>query len=158
MHLPRTGRLTAAVAVVGAAGLTSCSPDAVSSSVASSRTVTVERVTDGDTLELASGGRVRIIGIDTPEVGRCGFDAASNAMRRMVEGRRVELMDPRSVQDTDTYDRLLRFVEVDGTDVGYAQIKAGRASARYDSRDGYDPHPREDRYRAADRSSPDPCG
>lgn len=116
------------------------------------------RVIDGDTVEIAAGQRVRIIGIDTPEVGACGSAAATAAMRRMVEGRKVELVDPGSVQDTDAYDRLLRFVVVDGEDVGFAQIRAGRASARYDSRDGYDPHPREDRYRSADRSSPGPCG
>lgn len=140
--------------VAGLAGLNSCATEQAG---ASSRTSTVVRVIDGDTLEIAGGDRVRIIGVDTPEVGTCGFDAATRAMRRLVEGQRVRLLNPTTVQDTDTYDRLLRFVEVDGTDVGLAQIEAGRGRARYDSRDGYDPHPRENRYRDADRSSRGLC-
>ena len=118
----------------------------------------VSRVVDGDTVEIASGAHVRIIGIDTPERGDCGYDEATAALRRMVEGREVELVDPASVQDRDTYDRLLRFVDVAGRDTGLAQVRAGWATARYDSRDGYDAHPREDRYRAADPQHDSPCG
>ena len=114
-------------------------------------TAEVTRVIDGDSVEITSGKHVRIIGIDTPEHGSCGFDAATKAMRQMVEGREVELINPSSVQDLDAYDRLRRFVEVDGRDAGLAQVRNGLASARYDSWDGYDPHPREDRYRSADR-------
>ena len=117
-----------------------------------SRTV-VTRVVDGDTVEIASGEHVRLIGIDTPEVGVCGFGAATARMRRMVEGRRVVLVNPDSVQDVDAYGRLLRYVDVGGEDAGLAQIRAG-ARARYDSRDGYDPHPREDRYHRAEIDHP----
>lgn len=120
--------------------------------------VVVERVVDGDTVVLGSGETVRLIGIDTPERGRCGYDAATRAMRRLVEGEEVVLVDPDGVQDTDAYDRLLRFIEVDGTDAGLAQLREGRAEARYDSRDGYDRHPREDAYRRAAGRSADPCG
>lgn len=122
------------------------------------RTVVVSRVVDGDTVEIASGAHVRIIGIDTPERGACGYDEATAALRRMVEGREVELVDPASVQDRDAYDRLLRFVDVAGRDTGLAQVRAGWATARYDSRDGYDAHPREERYRAADPQHASPCG
>jgi len=112
-----------------------------------SRTV-VTRVVDGDTVVVASGEHVRLIGIDTPEVGVCGYGAATARMRRMVEGRTVVLVNPESVQDVDAYGRLLRYVDVAGEDAGLAQIRAG-ARVRYDSRDGYDPHPREDRYHRA---------
>src|SRR5687767_4616129 len=57
----------------------------------------VERVIDGDTLVLASGERVRLIGVDTPEtkhprktVQHFGKEAAAFT-RRVVEGRRVRL-------------------------------------------------------------------
>ena len=121
------------------------------------RRTTVTRVVDGDTVEIASGQHVRLIGVDTPERGTCGYDAATKAMRRMVQGRRVVLVDPGSVQDRDTYGRLLRFVDVAGRDAGFAQIRSGLATARYDSRDGYDPHPREDLYHKADRQHAGPC-
>ena len=122
----------------------------------SSRAV-VTRVVDGDTIEIASGKHVRLIGVDTPEHGTCGFDAATVALRRMVESRTVVLVNPGSVQDLDTYGRLLRFVDVGGRDAGFVQILSGRGKARYDSRDGYDPHPREDRYHRADRQRAGAC-
>lgn len=118
--------------------------------------VVVAHVIDGDTIEVASGEHVRLIGIDTPEVGRCGYGAATAALRRMVEGRTVVLVNPDSVQDADAYGRLLRYVDIEGRDAGLAQIRAG-ARARYDSRDGYDPHPREDRYHRAEISGYPMC-
>jgi endonuclease YncB( thermonuclease family) len=113
----------------------------------------VSHVVDGDTVVIDSGQHVRLIGVDTPERGACGYDGATEAMRRMVQGRTVVLVNPDSVQDRDTYGRLLRFVDVGGRDVGLAQIRSGLAVARFDSRDGYDPHPREDRYHRAVRQA-----
>ena len=123
---------------------------------ADSRAV-VTQVVDGDTVVIDSGKRVRLIGVDTPERDTCGFAAATAAMRRMVEERTVVLVNPDSVQDLDTYGRLLRFVDVGGRDAGLAQIRSGLGTARYDSRDGYDEHPREDEYHRADRESVGAC-
>ena len=123
---------------------------------ADSRAV-VTQVVDGDTVVIDSGKRVRLIGVDTPERDTCGFAAATAAMRRMVEERTVVLVNPDSVQDLDTYGRLLRFVDVGGRDAGLAQIRSGLGEARYDSRDGYDEHPREDEYHRADRESVGAC-
>jgi endonuclease YncB( thermonuclease family) len=121
------------------------------------RTYLVTRAIDGDTIELVNGQTVRIVGIDTPEVGECGYDAATAKMERLVLGERVRLAA--SDEDKDRYGRLLRFVNVGKRDAGLQQIKAGLAIARYDSRDGYGHHPREDRYIAADRDAPNKrCG
>jgi hypothetical protein len=91
------------------------------------------------------------VGIDTPEVGECGYDQASAALSRLVLGKQVTLT--RSDEDRDRYGRLLRYVDVGPVDAGLRQIRSGLATARYDSRDGYGFHPREPRYVAADRSS-----
>jgi endonuclease YncB( thermonuclease family) len=116
------------------------------------RTYLVTRIIDGDTIELGNGQGVRVVGIDTPERGECGFDAATANMQRLVLGKRVRLTV--TDEDTDRYGRLLRYVDVDGRDAGLAQINAGLAIARYDSRDGYGFHPRENRYIAADKATP----
>ena len=108
----------------------------------------VSYVVDGDTIRLASGTYVRLIGIDAPEVGECGYEAAKAALDRLV-GTDVELPNPSSVDDRDRYGRLLRYVRVSGRDAGMVLIRRGLATARYDSLDGYDWHPRQDRYRAA---------
>lgn len=116
------------------------------------RTYLVTRVIDGDTVELANGDAVRFVGIDTPERGDCGYDAATVHMERLVLGKRVRLT--MSDEDTDRYGRLLRYVDVGKRDAGLAQIRAGLAVARYDSRDGYGYHERENRYIAVDKSTP----
>jgi hypothetical protein len=114
--------------------------------------VTVRAVVDGDTVDLSDGERVRIIGIDTPERGQPGYSEAAAAMTAMVLGRQV-VLSPGAQQDRDRYGRLLRYLDVDGQDVGLAMISQGWAIARYDSRDGYGHHSREATYVAADQAS-----
>ncbi|MFI8593804.1 thermonuclease family protein [Microbacterium sp. NPDC078428] len=117
---------------------------------ATTDTVTFAAVIDGDTIE-TSAGTVRIIGIDTPERGECGYDEASAALGRLVSvGDPLVLSLPAAQNDRDDYGRMLRSVATaDGTDLGRVQIDAGNAVARYDSSDGYPAHPLEAEYRAA---------
>ena len=126
-------------------------PTGEPSGASSPRTYLVTRVIDGDTIELGNGSDVRIVGIDTPEVGQCGYDAATSNMARLVLNERVRLT--MSDEVTDHYGRWLRYVNVGSVDAGLQQIKQGFAIARYDSRDGYGFHVREPRYVAADRTS-----
>jgi endonuclease YncB( thermonuclease family) len=114
----------------------------------------VVRWIDGDTV-VTSRGTVRLIGIDTPERGRCGSVSATSLARRLAPaGSRVTLGNPASVDDQDRYGRELRYVNRGGVDVGARQIKAG-AKARYDGQDGYDTHPRQAWYRGLDRTHRD---
>ena len=111
-------------------------------------------VMDGDTLQVKGVGRIRLIGIDAPEYGACGFTKATRALSALVEGREVTLT-PGGRKDFDQYGRLLRYVDVGSRDAGLSLIKDGWAIARYDSRDGYGQHPREDAYIRADAASTD---
>ncbi len=110
-------------------------------------------MTDGDTLKLANGDSIRLVGIDAPEKGACGSVKAAELLSRLTLGERVTLVAP--VSDRDRYDRLLRYVDVSGTDAGRELIGSGLAIARYDSRDGYEQHPRQARYVRLDHSTPD---
>jgi endonuclease YncB( thermonuclease family) len=131
---------------------------------ASETAARVVRWVDGDTVE-TTRGTVRLIGIDTPERGRCGYRAATrNAQANAPAGSRVTLGNPASVIDLDRYGRKLRYVAtLTGRDIGLAQIRDG-ARARYDSRDGYQWHRREAAYHRADtrhrdyRCADDPTG
>ena len=116
------------------------------------RAYLVARVVDGDTLELGNSETVRLVGVDTPELGECGFDRAAATLERLVLWKRVRLTAS-ATDDRDRYGRLLRYVDVDTQDAWLRLIKNGLAIARYDSRDGYGYHPREPRYIAADRAS-----
>ena len=113
----------------------------------------VTSVVDGDTLDLSDGTVIRLIGIDTPERGQCGYDDATAVMAGLVPGFDITLM-PGARDDVDKYGRLLRYVEANGIDVNLAMIESGRAIARYDGRDGYGEHTRQAAYVAADAASP----
>jgi micrococcal nuclease len=105
-------------------------------------------------------GTVRLIGIDTPERGRCGYAAATRHARALAPaGSLVRLGNPPSVNDRDRYGRNLRFLLTPaGRDLGLAQIRAG-AWAAFDGRDGYQRHPRQTAYRRADaRTANYRCG
>jgi micrococcal nuclease len=114
----------------------------------------VFHVVDGDTVDVTGMGRIRVIGIDTPERGECGYESATLAMAALVQGRVVTLVAG-AQDDADRYGRLLRYVDVGSTDSGLALIEQGWAIARYDSRDGYGHHAREEQYAAADAVSED---
>lgn len=114
--------------------------------------VEVIRVIDGDTVVIAGDKRVRLIGIDTPENGQCGFDKAKQALEKLLDSGSATFYSG-TTSDKDQYDRLLRYIEVEGIDVGLNLISNGFAIARYDSRDGYGPHDRESEYIDADEKS-----
>ena len=121
---------------------------------------TAAHVIDGDTIEVRDAAgtveTVRIIGIDTPERGECGFEDAADALARLVAGQPITLVAG-AQDDRDRYGRLLRYLDVGPVDAGLELIRDGYAIARYDSRDGYGRHPREDTYVAADGTSASVC-
>lgn len=142
-----------AIAVVGSGAVVATQSSSPEPDSAPRKSALRVEVIDGDTVRLPSGPRVRLIGINAPEHGECGGKAATAQLEALVDGRDVALRNPESVQDTDRYGRLLRYLEVvGGVDTGYALVKAGLAQPRYDSRDGYDPHPRESRYHRSDQA------
>lgn len=111
-------------------------------------------VVDGDTVE-TSAGTVRIIGIDAPELGECGYDEATTFVSSLLPpGDAITLELPSGQNDTDRYGRLLRYIDTaQGVDVGSSLLTAGLAVARYDSTDGYPAHPREADYHATQVAS-----
>lgn len=135
------------VVSLGASLGTACAPT-TDDAVPAGGGVVVD-VIDGDTIEVDGVGRVRLVGVDTPEMGDCGYDAARDQLAALVLGESVELV-PGGVDDRDRYDRLLRYVDVDGVDAGLLLIEEGLAVSRYDSRDGYGEHRRERAYVEAD--------
>jgi micrococcal nuclease len=88
-------------------------------------------VVDGDTLHVAAGDdtvTVRLIGINTPESGECFGEEATDALAALVGTEPLRLLTDTS--DLDQFGRALRYVEVDGRDVGAALVEGGFAIAR----------------------------
>ena len=103
---------------------------------------------------------VRLVGINTPERGECGFDAAKAKFEELVGSDSVNLLSGGTEDETDGYGRILRYVDVNGTDVGLTLIEQGLAVAAYDSFDtkaNVGPHARENEYRSADGGSVNKC-
>ena len=97
-----------------------------------SETATVVRVIDGDTIEVDLDGSrytARNIGINTPETNRPSrgvefYRAETSArIRELVEGKTVRM--DLDVSSTDRFDRLLRYVHVDGEMANATLISEG---------------------------------
>ena len=83
-------------------------------------------VVDGDTIDVLAGRtqiKVRIEGIDCPELGQPYGRVARSFASDRVFGRRVEVLPKK----TDQYGRLVARIHVGGEDVGLALLKAGLA-------------------------------
>jgi micrococcal nuclease len=118
----------------------------------------VLRVTDGDTFHVLRGGRdvtIRLIGIDTPEVGwyggeaECYGAAAGRFLRRRIEGERVRLEFDR--ERLDPYDRTLAYAHHEGKMLNVLLVRRGYARVTiYEPNDQY-----EGRLRRAQRAARD---
>lgn len=87
----------------------------------------VTRVIDGDTVELNTGERVRLILIDAPESGEECYKEAKSRLEQLVLNKEVRL--EKDVSETDRYGRLLRYVYVGSTFVNYQLVREGLAYA-----------------------------
>ena len=104
------------------------------SAAASADAQVVERVVDGDTIVVQGVGRVRLIGVDTPETVHPGravefFGREASAFtKRLLEGRRVRLEYDR--ERTDRYGRTLAYVHLaDGTFANAEIVRQGYGHA-----------------------------
>lgn len=98
--------------------------------------VQVVHVIDGDTIIVERNGqeeRVRVLGIDAPEVARdgepgekCATEATALTEELTADADVVVVADP-SQAETDRYGRTLAYVEADGQDVSAELLSAGLA-------------------------------
>lgn len=93
--------------------------------------VAVAGIVDGDTIKVRLNGtteRVRVIGIDTPELASrdCYAQQASSKMQSLVQSKQVRLVADPTQADRDRYGRLLRHVRLtDGRSVAQLLIAGG---------------------------------
>jgi micrococcal nuclease len=120
----------AAVAIAGLLAGLGCeagsSPPAEPSPAGDAR---VARVFDGDTLDLRSGERIRLVQIDSPESGECFGAEAGRILEQMLPpGTRVVLERDPALDDVDRFGRLLRYVHNGDVNVNLALVRRGAAS------------------------------
>lgn len=125
---------------------------------------TIAGVVEGDTIDVEIFGTpetVRLIGIDTAEAGSPCGDAVTTFVTDLLSvGSSVTLTSGTTgtADDRDVDGNLLRYVtfanpdddpDVQGdetVDLGGYLLGGGLAEPRYDSTDGYEPHPLEEAY------------
>jgi micrococcal nuclease len=93
----------------------------------------VKRAVDGDTVELADGRRIRLIGVNTPESTTIMEEYGKEASRytsESLKGKKVWLQ--KDVSETDRYGRFLRIVwlEVPSDDFDEKEIRSKMFNAR----------------------------
>lgn len=89
--------------------------------------IKVTRVIDGDTIELSTGDKVRLICIDTPETYEDYYQEAKDYLTNLILNKEIELTKDKS--ETDRYDRLLRYIYLDGDFVNEMIVENGWAVA-----------------------------
>ncbi len=109
----------ASMVVVGVAQVTSASAAPADPVRERGRVV---RVLDGDTIDVRIEGtsrdtRIRLVGINSPEIGDCGADIATARLRQLVDGQRVTLHsdDPNAEGSKNRLVRVVRVPRSDGS-------------------------------------------
>lgn len=113
--------LAAVAAIMAVAGIAAGGAD----------TLRVTSVADGDTLSVSSGARVRLVQIDTPEIGtgECYSRAAATELRRLAPpGGTVALESDSALDSVDRYGRLLRYVKRGKLNVNVELVRRGAAT------------------------------
>jgi micrococcal nuclease len=136
--------VTVATLIAFVSGCTPLTPPAADAAPAP--TATVLRVVDGDTLDVRDDSRgrlrVRVLGIDTPEVHRPGWSVgcwgpeAERFATETLTGQRVTLTADPTQDAHDRYGRTLAYVNMaDGRDFSVEAARSGMArSYVYDSK------------------------
>ena len=78
-------------------------------------------VVDGDTFQLASGKRVRLLGVDAPEYDRCGGPEAKEKLSSLIKDKVVDLKE----EHQEAYGRSLALVYQNGRFVNQEIMREG---------------------------------
>ncbi len=89
----------------------------------------VTRIIDGDTFETETGEKVRLIGINAPEISDIFGIEAKLYLASLIDQKIVELQTDKISNNQDRYSRLLRYVFVDKLDVNKKMLLEGFATA-----------------------------
>ena len=90
-------------------------------------TYSVTYIVDGDTIEIETGERVRLIGIDTPESYEPYYSEATAKLTQLIGNNKVRLES--DVEDEDYYGRLLRYIWVGDLHINLEMVRIGYAEA-----------------------------
>jgi endonuclease YncB( thermonuclease family) len=103
------------------------------------RTVTIIEVLDGDTVKTDAYERIRLTGINTPELGEPGSYEAKNFTETKLLGKTV-CIDVDDTRPLDKYQRTLAVILVDGTNLNKQLLDNGFARIMYIKPSEFNPY------------------
>ena len=120
----------------------------------------VQKVVDGDTIEILKYGRtekVRLIGIDTPETldprkpVQCYGKEASNNTKHLLEGQMVKIETDPLVGERDKYNRILAYVWLDNNKLINLELISNGYAHEYTYRS--QPYKYQSQFKSAEKSA-----
>jgi endonuclease YncB( thermonuclease family) len=96
-------------------------------------TVFVARVIDGDTIELDSGQKLRLKGINTPEKSIIGYEEAKDFLKKLSENKSLNA----EIMGIDKYGRGLSYIFIDNQNINELILEKGLGTLYYYEEDGY---------------------
>lgn len=97
--------------------------------------VIVTKIVDGDTVVIEGGQKVRLLGMDTDERGEPCYYPAKERISDLILNKEVRLES--EGDDKDMYDRLLRWIWLDGKNINEQMVAEGMAVARFEKQSRY---------------------
>lgn len=94
----------------------------------------VKNVVDGDTIDVSFNiygiQRVRLVGINTPEIGEEGYEEAKEFVNKTCWGEAIKL-DVDDMKQYDSYYRILAVVYANDTNLNEKMVREGYAEVMY---------------------------
>lgn len=75
----------------------------------------VIHVVDGDTIDIENDVRIRLLGIDAPARGECGYAESRDYLEELLKSKKIYI--EKDITGADRYDRLLRYLYVPSDDI-----------------------------------------
>ncbi len=97
------------------------------------------KVVDGDTIYVEGVGKIRFVGVNTPERGVDGYKVSKNFVAKFCKNKVVGL-DIDDCKNQDKYGRTLAVVIVDGKNLNEILLKEGLAEIMYIPPSEFNPH------------------
>ena len=103
----------------------------------------VKNLVDGDTVDVSFNiygiQRVRLVGINTPEIDEEGYEEAKEFVNKTCWGEAIKL-DVDDMKQYDPYYRILAVVYVNGTNINEKMVREGYAEVMYIPPSEFDPY------------------
>jgi len=95
--------------------------------------ITINRVIDGDTVELGNNLKVRLLGINTPEKNMPNYQEAKEFLEIQTKNKQAQI----EYTETDRYGRILGYIFIENQNINEQILKEGLGHLYYYEKDSH---------------------